>query len=127
MNVINEIAFFFQSFGRFLEVLGAVLMIGLPVAGLSFWLGWLTRKGREPADVTKARDTRKDADAMIAAMKASMTRSRRLFESADTDEMRAADILVGARAQRRLGVELLAGNADFAGFIGPRREDAEAE
>ena len=113
MNMINELAFFSRSFGRVLHILGAILMIGAPAFVAGLWAGWRARKQREPEEVRAAREIRRTASAELGAASSRGKRAIRLFEGARTMDERAEDLRRGARASRRLGIELIRGNLDI--------------
>lgn len=110
MNVIGELAFFFRAFGRVLQILGAILMIGAPAFVAGLWAGWRLRRRKEPDEVKAAREIRRAANAELNETSRRGQRAIRLLEAARTMDERAEDLRRDARSSRRLSIEIIRGN-----------------
>ena len=110
MNVISELAFFFRAFGRVLQILGAILMIGAPAFVSGLWAGWRLRRRKEPDEVKAAREIRRAANAELNETSRRRQRAIRLLEAARTMDERAEDLRRDARSSRRLSIEIIRGN-----------------
>ena len=109
MDIISELAFFFRAFGRVLEILGAILLIGAPAFAVGLWTGWRVRRRREPKEVTEAREIRRAANAQVNDTSSRGKRAVRPCEAARTIDERAEDLRRDARLSRRLGIEIIRG------------------